>query len=354
MRLAICFIALIFSQLLTVAALADDAPGNVCQAQANALSAAALEVTQKYKPQLDQLTKDASRKSQQIKDESPNPSGPGAVLKFDIKVTSHDQEFLFNLPSATMKTQTVAMDVPELSSHRVGWSWGVPETKMVPQCIAGPPETVCDGGAAPSCDFHGCSGVRLPSCSVRAGPKICTDIPSITVVTHEASMDVPDVAMRKQEFKFDVPEFTLVQQRIVLKIPDFTLVNVSAQAKKTQDDSNALSKEMQVESASINSKMKVEMKTTMADKMQAVFSCNEGTIKGQRDKALLDIDTQIVTFTQKANDARAQKNDAVAAAIDGSIKMMVKAREQITTEFQKALDGLNKVRDQALAANAQG
>ena len=40
--------------------------------------------------------------------------------------------------------------------------------------------------------------------------------------------------------------------------------------------------------------MKVEMKTTMADKIQAVFSCNESEIQGQRDKALLDIDTQIL------------------------------------------------------------
>jgi hypothetical protein len=349
------FIALFLGQaLLASSTFAEELVANACKVQTDAIGAAASQITQKYKPQFDQLTQDAGRRAQQIKDESPDPSPVGAVLKFDIKVTTHNQDFIFGLPSATMRTQTIAMDLPVVSSHRVGWSWSVPETTMVQECIPGVPETVCDSGAAPTCDLHGCRGGRLPSCILRAGQQICTKVPSITMVTHDASMDVPDVTMRRQEFKFDLPEFTIVQQRIVITIPDFTVVNITRQTQKVQDDSKELSTQTQTESAAISSKMKTEMKTTMADKIQDLFSCNENALTGQRDKVLLDIDMQIDSFKQKASDARAQKNDAIATVIDNSIKTMIAAKEQVKAEFEKALDDLHKARDQALAANAQG
>ncbi|MGY5801857.1 hypothetical protein ACXHMN_11020 [Rhizobium sp. LEGMi12c] len=332
-------LSVIFLTSISAFNIAQAQDAGQCQALINGLKDETSAVTSKYRPQLDQLSKDASIKAQQIKDDAPNPSAAGAVLKFDIKVTTHDQEFIFGTPSATMKTQSVKLDLPEVSSHRVEWSWDLPEFGSHMECVNGIPETVCDFGKFP------------PSCSLRAGPQICTKVPDVTMKTQSASMDVPDVAMRTQEIKFDLPEFFMEQQRIVLTIPDFTLVNVSAEMDKTQQDSEQLKEDTQRASDTITGQMKAELKTVTASKLAGVFGCYENSIISQRDKSLLDIDNNIASFKTKAATARDQKNDAVAKSIDASLATLVTMRAQIVTQFDIALSELHKKRDDALNAN---
>lgn len=320
---------------VAVSTLASAEEADQCKSQVDDLQASVSAVTAKYKPQLDQLSKTASERAQQISDDTPKVNNVEAVVKFKIKVTSHDQEFIFGLPSATMRTQSIKMDLPEVTSHRVSWKWDMPVFGSHQECINGPPELVCSG-------FN---------CHFRAGSRICTDVPDVAMRTQEASMDVPDVAMRTKELKFDLPEFTMVQQRIVLTIPDFTLENVQAEMDNAQKEGADLKEQTEAASNSISSQMKVDLKQTTSDKLTAVFSCYEGVLVAQRDQTLLGIDNQINDFAAKAQLARDNKNDDIANSIDTSTKLMVAARQQAVLQFESALGDLHKKRDEALASS---
>jgi hypothetical protein len=309
---------------------------DACKPYVDKLRDASGAITAKYKQQFDQLSADAAAQGQKIKDDAPEPSTGGGILKFDIKVTSHDQEFIFGTPSVTMRTQSIKMDVPEVGSHRVEWSWDVPEFGSHEECINKPPELVCHGW----------------DCHFRGGGRACTSVPDVTMKTHSASMDVPDVTMKTQELKFDLPEFSMEQQRIVLTIPDFTLVNVSAEMQKTQDDSEALKTNTQQASDSLTKQMKADIKAANVTGLQSVFGCYEEAVSAERDKALVEIDNNISSFQSKAQTARDQKNDAVAKSIDASIATLVAVRAQTVSQFDAAISELHKKRDETITASA--
>lgn len=345
-----------FALLLTSTsmAVAQDTMPNACQAQIDDLNVAATAISDEYRTKFAKLSSDASERADQIKDDAPDPGAVGATLKFDIKVTSHDEEFTFGIPVATMRTQHISMDLPEISSHRVEWSWDLPETRMETQCISGPPETIVDPGAAPSCSVSGfppevtCSGGRAPSVTIRQGADICTEVPTIRMVTQSASVDVPDVTMRTQDISFDLPEFELVQHKIVLTIPDFTLVNVSASQDKTQNDSAQLEADLKNESGSLTISMQADVKAATSQKVNALFDCNQGQLSASRDATLLKLDTQITDFQRRAQTARDQKNDQLAAGIDGTIASLVQARAVADDQFTGAAAQLETARQTAL------
>ena len=346
------FIFSLFVVLSIRSVFADDL-GASCKAATDLISTDAKRVSEKYKPQLDALKKYADDGAQKVKSEQPDPSAAGAVIGFDIKVTSHDQEFIFGLPSATMKTQSVIWDAPVITTHKVSWSWSIPETTMKTQCTQGIPETVCTpvSCSLPSCSLSGCSGGGCwgGQCSLRAGQQICTDIPQVTMVQHDASMDAPDVKVVRNEIKMDIPEFSMQQQRIVLTIPDFTLVNVSVQNQKVQKDSQDLESSTTTQANSISKSMKSEMVSTESKDVSSVFDCYAGALLTQRDSSLAQLDAQIKQMQQQSTTARTEKNPSLADAIDAGTKQVLASRQQVVDQFASALTALHAQRDKALA-----
>jgi len=171
------------------------------------------------------------------------------------------------------------------------------------------------------------------------------------MITQTASLDIPELAMRRQEAKLDLPQFEMVEQRMVIRVPDFTLVNVEAATEEMRKESQELEADVKLKSATVSSQMKAEIKTEMASKMADVFSCNEGQLVGQRDKALLEMDNQIAEFSSRASIARSQKNEEVAKGIDASVSLLVTARKDVGDKFDMALADLRSKRDLALAGN---
>lgn len=348
-------LALVSVLLLAIPAprvFADDL-GASCKVVTDAIAADANRIKDKYKPQLDALKKYADDGAQKVKSEEPDPSAAGTAIGFDIKVSSHDQEFIFGLPSATMKTQSIIWDAPVITTHRVSWSWSVPETTMKTQCTQGIPETVCTPVTCslPNCSLSGCSGGGCwgGQCSIRAGQQICTDIPQITMVQHDASMDAPDVKVVRNEIKMDIPEFSMQQQRIVLTIPDFTLVNVSVQNQQVQKDSQDLQASTQVQADSISKSMKSDMISTESKDVSNAFDCYASALLTQRDNSLAQLDAQIKQMQQQSAQARSQSNPTLADAIDAGIKQVLASRQQVVDQFASALNTLHAQRDKTLA-----
>lgn len=158
--------------------------------------------------------------------------------------------------------------------------------------------------------------------------------------------------MRRQDLSFDLPELTFEQVRIVLTVPDFTLVNVEAQTKQTEQASKQLQSDVEREALNVSSKMRAELKTVTNQGISDLFSCNESSILSQRDAALLKLDEQISAAIGKAALARDQKAEDVARAIDAGVALMIKSRDEIVGQFQKAIDDLRQKRNDALTANA--
>jgi hypothetical protein len=326
-----------------------------CKAIATAMKSDIDKVSAKYKATFAAESQSLSERAQKIKDENPDPSPVGATLTFDIKVTSHQQEFIFGLPTATMKTQAMSFDLPVITSSTIKWSWSIPEGTMKQQCIPGIPETVCSVPVCslPSCNFSGCSGGGCSGggCSLKAGKDICTNVPDITMVQHSASMDVPSTTMQKQNIKLDLPEFSMAEQHIILTIPDFTLVDVKAATQKMESDSNDLQSAGSQEVAKLSAQMKTDVKQTADKGIKSTFDCYESSIAGQRDAALLNIDNNIAKLRSSADQARSMKNDPVAAQIDAAIQQVSVNRAAVVATFAKVLTDLRAQRDQALAKN---
>ena len=289
--------------------------------------------------------------------ENPSPGPIGATIGFDFKVTSHTQDFSFDLPTATMETQKISLGLPEVTTSTVKWSWSVPEVTMQQSCINGPPETVCTPlvCSAPHCTITwnnqtcsggGCSGGE---CSLRAGKQICTDIPQITMRQRDASLDVPSVTMKQTDMSLDLPQFSMQTQHIILTIPDFTLVNVNVATQKMQDDADSLQSDANQATESLTKQMKAEIKSTATKDVSETFSCYEARIANQRDVQLAQIDGQIAAAQSDANAARASSNASVGSQIDQVVNQLVTQRASIVTAYNQAIATLHDSRDKAIA-----
>jgi len=189
-------------------------------------------ITDRYKPALDDL----QARGQKLADDYHKPDDIGAVLGLDFDIDWKEVKIVFDLPSVTMRTKSVSMDIPEVSMQRQDIIFHTPSVRTVTKKVGQYPE------------FHGLNIVWKD---------ILTDVPEVFMEEQRIAFDLPSVTMKTQDWKIDLPDFTMERQEWFVKIPQFTLKNITVETEKIK----AAGEQLQEEGRQIGERMKAEINT---------------------------------------------------------------------------------------------
>ena len=234
----------------------------------NSFQATVDRIVAKYKPILDQISKDGDAIGKDFK----TPGDLGVVVGADIKVDWADVKISFDLPSVKIEDKRISFDLPEVTKLEKKISFDVPSTRTVLKKVGQYPEV------------HGWKIVWKD---------ILVEVPEFYMKRVDIVYELPSVTMKRQELVIGIPQFSTQRQEWVLTLPQFTVVNISAKAaemKKKGDELQAqaqeIAKQMNIEISAEMAKMTgASLATALDGKNNVSNSYNQalGTIKGAID-----------------------------------------------------------------------
>lgn len=235
-------------------------------------------ITNRYKP----LLEDLERRGKQMTDDFKKPDAIEAVIDIDFDVTWADVEFIFDLPSVTMRTTDISLDIPEVTSVQNTIIFHTPSVRMVPKKVGQYPE------------IHGWTIVWKD---------IITDVPEVFMEEQRVIFDLPSVTMKRQDWKLDIPEFRMEKTRWVIGFPQITVRKVSAETTRIQD----MGKQLQAEGEDIAARMKAEIEAAISF----------GSVVGAQDATTIEnqisqqFDSAIATLSQAIKELVAKGIDPI-------------------------------------------
>ncbi len=176
-------------------------------------------IQEKYKPEIEAL----KRRGKELNDSYHKPDDWEAIIGVDFQVTWGDQKFSFDVPTVTMRTQTMALDLPEVFPERQTIIFHTPSVRMVDRKVGQYPE------------FHGPFKIVWKD--------IIISVPEPFMEEQKIIFDLPSVRMKRQEFKLDLPEFKMETMDITIGLPQVTVTKVSAATAKVKESGEALKAE---------------------------------------------------------------------------------------------------------------
>lgn len=337
--------------LIPVTSIAQEAPAAamVCPAGAEAAKTAG-QVADKYRLQFEANAKKYEAEAKDIEDDAPQPNAAEAVATFEVDVTFKRQDFSLDLPEFVMKEQMLSMDVPQIEMRSQKYSWNNPTLVMRLNCVAGPPEVVCEWKTKEIA-----FGIKTDvlECRTRAGDKICTEVPVMEMRLQEASWDVPVVVMKRVDWPMNVPQVTMKTQKFAMDLPSITVKSIEVEVQQMEDRSQALSETVKTESEALSKQMNEELTESAVQGIVATFQCQEAHLITQRDIAIQEIDGQIKTLELSKTEAIKNNAQQLATMFDQGLQQLVAARAKMSSQIEEARNTLASVRDQALSKAAK-
>jgi hypothetical protein len=279
--------------LATSAGIADE--GDVCTSENNTLSA----VSQKYKPQFDEVTKDGQKLGDDAKEKKD--------LSIDVDVKFKEQHWAFDLPVVTIRDQRMVFGIPQVTMKTNDMSFGVPATKMVRTKVGQKPEVYCD------------THTLIPKCTVKF-TDIFADVPQFWMETKHIKLDVPEVAMRDTQIVMGIPEFKMQRQDWYVKVPEFTLKKIEIAGAPIYTSYASQGKDLENRANGI----KVNMQHEVVQDTNNLFSCLRGNLSAKRQAALAQVQEGVNQLQQTANTLKSNGVDpsALSVTIDGVPKTL--------------------------------
>jgi hypothetical protein len=288
---------------------------------------------------------------------APGGAAGGVVGKligslFTLEVGMARQTWSLDLPQTTMTTTDFSFDLPVVVMHDTDLSFDVPTIEM--RRVRGPDVPDIRMGWSTQC-------VELP---FGAG-KVCTDLPTTTVVMVETYFDnptlvmkttrivlgLPSVEMRRQEFKMDIPQITMVTTEFSADIPYITLRFIKDAGKRTASLAAALAQSAQDAVMQKQIAFKERMRAEAAPLCIEMFACFKeqiatgrrdadarfideiskltGSVTALRSQQVPETDPQFISATALLNDATARRDAALKPFDDALNQLDAKAQASL-------------------------
>jgi len=252
------------------------------------INAAIQAIKDKFAPRIAEL----QQRGMQMKDDFKKPSDVGAMIGVDFNVEWKEVDIIFDVPSVTIKQQSLKFDLPETTMTLQTLSWDMPAICM--KYVEFP----CGGG------FH---------------------VPEPCMKRQEIKLHLPEFTMKTQEIIMGIPEFTMERVKWRLGLPQFKVTNVSAEVGKIKDKGAAL----QADGEALAGEMKAEVDAAVA---AAYGGGGSAEVKAKYDDSLLKVSAGIDSLLQAGIDP------IKAPTADGNVNL------------RKQYEDLMNQRNQALAA----
>jgi hypothetical protein len=185
-------------------------------------------VQAKYAPQLEQLKRDGEALGDY------RPSDPGAALGIDLKITTHRENVIVNIPEFWMGLQRIVITVPEVAMRQQRWVYHTPSVRMKRVQVGVHPE------------WHGPFHMEWKANYM--------DVPETFMQEQVTILGIPEFKMGNQEIKLHLPQMAMREHRWSFDVPDFTVQDVQVEigkqktaAEELQSRGQALSKQMKSE-----------------------------------------------------------------------------------------------------------
>jgi hypothetical protein len=332
---AICLIGGLLSLLVLTgtAILAAEGPDPCSQAEAQ-LQAKIASIEAQYKTKIDKKKGEYQQAADQIRHDADasQPTGFGAVTKFDVNVDWKDTSIVFDLPVVMLNQTTLIMGLPEVIINQQKWVYDVPATRMVDRKVFQHPEVTCS---------------PFPNCTVEWKDNIM-GVPEFYMERHETVLGVPEFAIRDQKLIFGVPAVTMQRQEIIMGLPWITVKNVDAEVAVVQDEASAFQQKAETDTSRLSAAMKAEIRQAASKDLHRVFQCQKSRLDANRATVLARIDAELSKATTVAQTARANHADAVANTADAVVKQIVATRAVVHAQFDEAARKLAEAEQKAL------
>lgn len=263
------------------------------------------------------------------------------IIAMDVpQVTVVNEDFKFDLPAIVMKNSDIIFNMPTLVMKRV-------EGPPIPHSVTRM-RTKCVGGG-----FL---------------PKICTDVPEVTVTWEKTYLDVPtyesreqrivigvpEVEMREQRIVVGVPQVTMKRQEIKFNLPVITLRFVKDAGKRAAKAAEEIALEATTATTQKKLAMKERIRTEVVGPATQMFECYKNEIQSKRQSVTAMYEPEILKLTdamknlitngvpQNDDDYIKQKEllDKVIAQRDVATSSFDKALSQLDEEAKKAIEKL--------------
>ena len=215
------------------------------------------------------------------------------VIALDIpQIDIVNQDWKFDLPAVIMRDNDIIFDIPTLVMKRVeGPKIPHVTTRMVKECIGG--------------GWIGAGPFRTRA------PKICNDVPQVTVTWEQTYLDVPtyeskehrivigvpQVEMREQKIVVGVPQISMQRQEVKFKIPVITIRFIKDAGKRAA----AAAAEIAIEASTATSQIKIAMKERIKAEVivpaTQMFECYRNEIQVKRQGVAAMFDPEILKLT---------------------------------------------------------
>ncbi len=253
------------------------------------INSAIKAIQDKFAPRIAEL----QQRGQQMKEDFNEPTKVGAVIGVDFKVDWKPVDIIFDVPSVTMRDQSVKFDLPETTMRLQTISWDMPSICM--KYIEFP----WGGG------FH---------------------VPEPCMKRQEIKLHLPEFTMKTQEVIMGIPEFTMERVKWRLDLPQFTVINVTAEVDKMKVGGE----ELQSAGDALANDMKAEVDAAIA----AIYGGGSSAVKASYDDALLKMGAGIDSLQQAGI-------DPIKAPTEGGNVNLRKQYEDLMNQRNAALDAIN-------------
>lgn len=295
------------------------------------------DIEKKYASLFAELQQVAESKAAALKGEGEKLGEDAkATFKVDLTVRWVDRKIVLNLPQVTMRTTSIKLDLPEVTSHLQEIIFSTPSTRMVLRKVGQYPE------------FHGFNIVWKD---------ILTEIPEIFMEEQRIKLDIPEIRMTTQEIKLDYPDFSWGPTEMVLRLPEVEVKDISFVVPIDDDDVKHRSEELRAKGEAIGveaksraeslaASMKAELVTAALDPARALaesagqdFATKSAAVADGFNQGIAKIDGILSQYAAQlpaaqVADLQARKGDLVARREEAS-KAVAGLGAILTTEQQE-------------------
>ena len=313
---------------------------NACKAVAESMTPKTQEITARYTTLIDAQQNTIKTEADSIQKDAENSKPTNAVeggLKFKIDVSSHIESVKLDLPTVTIRDQTIFIDMPEVAVRQQKWKYDVPQVTMRQQCINKPPEIVCHNETK----NFGLFKTDVPVCRTRGGGRMCTDIPEVKMATTETTLGVPEVTMKRQRIVLGIPEFKMERQEIKISVPDFTIRDIEADMKSVKERSDKLAASAKDGTDGLTAAMKAEVAKVASDGTSQIMECQKDEISKQQAASLAEIDKNISVVRASLDQANAVGAAEFAKSMNIALTDLIGARSKTVEQFTTALNAIS-------------
>lgn len=265
-------------------------------------------IRDKYQPRIDDLAK----RAKELEASFHKPENWEAAINIDFEVGWADQEFSFDLPTVTMRTQTIKFDLPEFFMEQQTIIFHTPSVRMVDRKVGQYPE------------WHGPFKVVWKD--------IIISVPEPFMQEQRIIIDLPSLTMRPQEFKLDLPEFRMETFRFVVGLPQITIRKVSAETARVK----AAGDDLRVDGEQIAAQMKNEIQIAIG----GVVSQGGQQAVNTRTSIAAEYDKAISALQMSIDGLVAKGVDPIRVPTDKGEVNLRKQLEQLVADREKALGSL--------------